>query len=105
MKRWFPPLAILIIGAWLLAGCGTVGKEFDMALTKAVVNGQTTKQEVRSMFGKPFKTGIQNGEEIWIYERSQYSVMGNDFSKNLIVVFNPQGIVSSHQIMASGQGQ
>lgn len=99
MKRWNRFAALLL--ACLLAACGTVGRDFDPALAESVQNGKTTKQDVRSMFGTPFKTGIQNGDEVWVYERNVYTAIGQDTSKDFIVVFNKQGVVTSHQFMSS----
>ena len=99
MKRWTMFAALLL--ACALTACGSVGKEFDPALAESVVNGKTTKQEVRSMFGTPFKTGIQNGNEVWVYERDTYSALGKDTSKDFILVFDKEGVVTSHQFMSS----
>ena len=53
------------------------------------------------MFGEPFKTGIQNGQPIWIYEDHRYSAIGNDKSKDLIIIFGQDGLVKSHQFMTT----
>ncbi len=91
----------ILLACLLLAACTTVGKEFDHALVQAVKNGATTKTDVLGMFGKPFKKGLQNGAEIWVYETNTYTVSGNDTSKNFTIVFDDSGIVKSHQMMSS----
>lgn len=65
------------------------------------MNGKTTQAGVENMLGKPFKTGIQNGDEIWIYEMNTYQAVGGNTSKDFIVVFDKQGVVKSHQSMTS----
>ena len=85
----------------MLTACATVGKEFDGHLVDTVQSGKTTKQEILSMFGEPFKTGMQNGDEIWVYETNRYKVVGEDSSKNFTVVFDSRGVVRSHQMMSS----
>ncbi len=85
----------------LLPACATVGNEFDHALVSTVKNGVTTKAQVLGLFGKPFKTGLQNGSDIWIYETNTYTVTGNDSSKNFTLVFDKTGVVQSHQMMSS----
>lgn len=100
MKR-FTPIAVFLTGWLLLSGCGTVGNDFDLDLARSIVNGQTTQKDVADMFGPPFKTGVQNGHPIWIYEKNKYKAMGNDESKNLIVEFDESGVVRSHQIMSN----
>lgn len=95
----------LLFSCLLLSACATVGNDFDHALVATVKSGTTTKAEVLGLFGKPFKTGMQNGSEIWIYETNTYSVSGNDTSKNFTLVFDKSGVVQSHQMMSSAPGK
>ena len=95
-------MLIIFLGAVLvLSGCGTVGKNFNQSKTANIANGITTQAEIKKMFGKPFKTGIQNGQPVWVYEYNRYYLIDNDVSKDLIVVFSPMGVVQSHQFMTS----
>lgn len=95
-------LNILILTALLFAsGCGTTGKDFDERLYKNIVEGTTTHKEVQSMFGPPFKKGIQNGNRVWTYEYNHYNSLGNDITKDMIIVFDKQGVVKSHQMMTN----
>ena len=82
-------------------GCGTVGTNFDESRVNQIVKGATPQTEIRRMFGKPFRKGIENGRNIWIYEYNTYSALGTSSSKDLIVVFDAQGKVHSYQIMSS----
>ena len=82
-------------------GCGTVGKNFNTSKVENIVNGTTTRSDVKKMFGEPFKTGIQNGQPIWVYEDHHYSIIREETSKDLIIIFNPDGIVQSYQFMSS----
>lgn len=97
-----PSRAILVLTVFLLAACGSTGKDFDPALTANIVNGKTTKEEIRSMFGAPYKTGIQNGDPIWAYEYNEYGLSENNLSRQLIVVFGPDDVVKSHQKSFTG---
>jgi hypothetical protein len=85
----------------LLGGCGTVGKSFDMSKVANIANDITNQSDVKKMFGEPFKTGIQNGKSIWVYEDHLYSIISENESKDLIITFNADGIVQSHQFMSS----
>ena len=87
---------------WILSGCGTVGKNFNESKTANIANGITTQAEIKIMFGKPFKTGIQNGQPVWIYEHNRYHLIDSNVSKDLVIVFGQNGIVESHQLMTSG---
>ncbi|MDP7557443.1 MAG: outer membrane protein assembly factor BamE [Nitrospinaceae bacterium] len=85
----------------ILGGCGTAGKNFDESKISKIANGTTTRAELRKMFGEPFKTGIQNGQPVWVYEYNSYDPVNNDKSKDLIIIFGPNGVVQSHQFMSS----
>ena len=76
-------------------------KKTESFKTKNIVNGITTQTEIKIMFGKPFKTGIQNGQPIWVYEHNRYHLINDNVSKDLIVIFGPNGVVQSHQYMTS----
>ena len=82
-------------------GCGTMGVNFEEKRVAQIQTGSTKKEDIRKLFGKPFRTGIENGREVWIYEHSAYSKLGPDSSKDLIVVFDYQGKVYSYQVMSS----
>ncbi len=96
----------LILGALFLClswtiGCGTVGTDFDIEKAQSIENGKTTKEDIAQMFGEPFKTGIQNGHPIWIYERNKYKVIGDDTSKSLTVEFDDKGVVRHHTVTSN----
>ena len=93
---------IIYIGIILISnGCGTAGKSFDTSNAGSILNGTTTRSDIKKIFGKPFKTGIQNGQALWTYENHHYSILRDDTSEDLIIIFNSDGIVQSHQFMTS----
>ena len=94
---------IIFIGIILiLDGCsGTVGKNFNASKAQGITNGTTTKLDIKKMFGAPFKTGVQNGQPLWVYEYNQYNILGGDTSKDLIIIFDQTEVVQSHQFMSS----
>ena len=90
---------ILILG---LGGCGgTVGTKINTSKVENIINGTSTQAEIKKIFGKPFKTGIQNGKLIWVYEYNRYNLLRKEISKDLIIVFSPSGVVQSHQFMSN----
>jgi len=92
----------ILVGIILLqGGCGTTGKSFNTSKIESIVNETSTRAGIKKMFGEPFKTGIQNGQPIWVYEDHRYSIISNDSSKDLIIIFGPNGVVQSHQFMSS----
>lgn len=95
-------ISLLALASFLVfSGCARVGKDFDLATVNKVQNGKTTRSEIEQLFGAPFKTGIQNGDPMWTYEYNEYHSLGQDFSKDLIVVFDNRGVVKSHQLMSN----
>ena len=93
---------IIFVGIILLpGGCGTAGKSFDTSKVESIVNGTSTRSDIKKIFGEPFKTGIQNGQPIWVYEYNYYSIIREETSKDLIIIFSHDGIVQSYQFMSS----
>tara|TARA_Y100001960_G_scaffold97985_1_gene105343 strand:- start:1115 stop:1450 length:336 start_codon:yes stop_codon:yes gene_type:complete len=93
-------LAGTFLTLFLLA-CGTVGKEFNESLYANIVKGTTTQKEIGIMFGPPFRKGIQNGDHVWTYEYNYVNAFGTDTIKDMIIVFNKNGVVKSHQLMTN----
>ena len=100
MNRFIFFLPFYTFFTLLFLSCGTVGKVFDITLVSQVETGKTAKKDVEDLFGKPFRTGFENGREVWIYEYSTYSAFTKESSKDLILVFDKEGRVYSQQVMA-----
>ena len=92
---------ILLTGLLLIYGCGTIGKDLNESLYKNIVAGTTTHKEIQAMFGPPFKKGIQNGYKVWTYEYNAFNSVGDDTTKDMVIVFTPDGVVKSHQMMTN----
>ena len=93
---------VIIVGITLISnGCGTAGKSFNTSKVESIVNGITTRSDIKIMFGEPFKIGVQNGQPIWVYEDHYYSIIREETSKDLIIIFSQDGIVQSYQFMSS----
>ena len=93
---------VIVVGIILISnGCGTVGESFNTLKVESIVNGITTRSDIKKMFGEPFKIGIQNGQPIWVYEDHHYSIIHKEMSKDLIIIFSQDGIVQSYQFMSS----
>ena len=92
---------ILLVSLLFVYGCGSTGKNFNESLYNNIISGTTTHKEIQAMFGPPFKKGVQNGSKIWTYEYNAYNSLGNDITKDIVVVFTPSGVVKSHQMMTN----
>lgn len=86
MKKVLSYLAISMIAA-LLAGCGSVGKNFDSSNVKNIQNKVTTQSEILQWFGPPYKEGQENGRPMWTYQYDKYSG-GDSKSKDLVLLFD-----------------
>ena len=86
----------LIAAAGLLAGCLTVGKEFPVGSVTRLEIGETTRQDVRKLFGEPWRTGVEDGKRTWTYGRYRYSAFGDAQTRDLVVRFDAKGVVASY---------
>jgi hypothetical protein len=91
----------LLIGFLFFFGCGTTGKNFDETKYNNIIAGTTTQKEIHFMFGAPFKNGVQNGYPVWTYEYNYYNSLGNDITKDMVIIFKHNGVVKSRQIMTN----
>lgn len=93
---------LLLVTLITFSACSNVGTNFDTSMVKQIQKGKTTQADIENMFGQPYKTGVQNGHPAWVYEFDQYRAFGDDASKDLLIVFNDNKTVRTHQIMSTG---
>lgn len=91
MKKVLSYMTVLL-AAFLFAGCGSVGKNFDSSNVKNVRNNDTTQAQVVTWFGEPYKKGQENGKTMWTYQYDTYSG-GDSKSKDLVLLFDDAGKV------------
>lgn len=84
-----------------LAGCVATGGNFDVSRVKGILNKTTTRSQAQEMFGLPYMTGIDNGNETWIYNYNRMDVSGRTQTKNLYIIFDKEGVVISHTFSTS----
>ena len=84
---------ILCLG---VSGCLSVGHEFPVEPVRTIEKGTTTQDEIRQMFGEPWRTGIDDGQRTWTYGRYRYSLFGDAATRDLVVRFDAQGVVVSY---------
>src|SRR6185312_9338354 len=85
----------------VLQGCATVGAPFQFQGADSIATGKTTKNEILSRYGKPFRVGYENGDEKWTYGYYKYKLIGDSQTKDLAVTFNHQGVVSNYTYSSS----
>lgn len=82
--------------AAVAGGCATVGHEFPSSGVSEIRMGQTTQQQVKALFGDPWRTGVEDGRPTWTYGRYRYKLFGETQTKDLIVRFDEQSRVHSY---------
>lgn len=78
------------------AGCATVGRDFPVSQIPRIQIGQTTQDQIRVMFGEPWRVGIENGERTWTYGKYRYGLFSESSTRDLVVRFDNNGVVSSY---------
>ena len=94
---------IVAMTALILSGCATTGRVFPEASVKQIVIGQTTKADIKTIFGAPWRTGLENGTETWTYGHYRYSAFKETQSSDLVVRFDHKGLVESYAYSATPQ--
>jgi hypothetical protein len=79
-----------------LVSCATVGRDFPSDRVSEIQIHQTTRDDIRSIFGPPWRVGIEDGQQTWTYGRYHYRLIGETSTKDLVVRFDKQGIVVSY---------
>ena len=114
--------AIAVLGlSILLAGCAGTGNErlraeTEQSVAAKIVEGTTTRDDVREMFGSPAKTSFtDSGLEIWTYEFSKLTADAVNFipvvswfgssasgtKKELVVLFDESNMVRRYSMSES----
>ncbi len=93
----FAKLLILFTGlTFFMSGCITLGKDFPVSNVPWIKIGETTKSEVRKLFGAPWLSGNQDGQLAWTYGNYDYSLFGEKKAKDLVIQFDDNGVVITY---------
>lgn len=82
-------------------GCATVGHDFPNDKVPKIQINVTTQDEIRSMFGHPWRVGLEDGRQTWTYGLYNYSLFGGTYTKDLVVRFNQYKVVVSYTFNTS----
>lgn len=91
-------LLVAVLGFVLsaLVSCATVGHEFAEDKVALIRIGQSTSEDIRRMFGNPWRTGIDDGVTTWTYGLYRYGAFRDAQTSDLVVRFDDKGVVSSY---------
>jgi hypothetical protein len=89
-------LTLLMGLLFFSSSCISLGQDFPVSNVPAINIGQTTKNEVRKLFGSPWLSGNQDGELAWTYGNYDYSVFGERKAKDMVIQFDDNGVVTTY---------
>ena len=98
MKRFVFLFSVFLAGnlPLILGGCANIGRDFPSSKVSEIRLNQTTQAQVGSMFGPPWRVGIEDGKATWTYGKYHYSLFGESTAKDLVIRFDDHGIVTSY---------
>ena len=86
-------LTIIVVLILAIAGCFTVGNDFPVDQVSAIKIGKSTQEDIRSMFGSPWRVGMEDGQRTWTYGKYRYSAFSETKTQDLVIRFDDQGKV------------
>ena len=97
-QRQFPffTFLLLLLFSLSLSACFTVGQSFSNYAVPDIKIGKTTEAEIKTMFGPPWRTGMDDGDRTWTYGHYRYSLFGSAKTEDLVIRFGTDGVVSSY---------
>ena len=96
MQQRFSSTFVVLVCLTIVSGCATVGQSFNVDAVPRVEIGKTSMDDVRRLFGTPWRTGIEDGDTTWTYGHYKYKLFGSAKTQDLVLRFDKQNIVSSY---------
>ena len=91
----------LLVLSLCFTSCATVGRDFPSDQVTAIKIHETTRDEIQTMFGEPWRIGIEDGQPTWTYGKYRYSLFSEAKTQDLIIRFDDKGIVASYSYNAT----
>ena len=88
---------LLVVLTAAAAGCASVGRPFPSDGVRSIALGKTTQAQIESAYGKPYRTGVEDGDTTWNYVDEHWSLFAQPRTRDLMVRFNADGTVKSYQ--------
>ncbi len=89
-------VALIPALALALVGCASVGHDFPAERVPEIRVHETTQEQVRAMFGEPWRTGHDDGQTTWTYGKYKYRLFGQASTTDLVLRFDAEGKVVSY---------
>lgn len=91
-------LFTILFASFLLVACASSGKPISQSNIDQIVQGETTRSELVSMFGSPMSETVNSDGSViltWAYAYVGFAGVGTE-TQGLSVVIGPDGRVVSH---------
>lgn len=95
MKSIKATLMLLALSVFVI-GCATVGQPYAEHKVAEIKVGETTRADIQKMFGDPWRTGSESGQQTWTYGHYRYSVFSDAQTSDLVVRYDASGRVASY---------
>ncbi len=86
----------LTMMGFVMGGCARVGVAFDSSSVEKIRLNETTKDDIITMLGEPWRKGLEDGYVMWTYGHYTYRLFGDSDTKDLVVKFTKEGKVKSY---------
>ncbi len=100
-RRSLARVTCTVLVSLALGACLTVGRDFPTGDVGKIAIGKTTRDDVHRMFGTPWRTGLEDGRRTWTYGHYRYKLFGTTETTDLVVRFDPNGVVTSYTFNAA----
>ena len=89
-------LIALLAVALSASGCMTLGRSFPTYPISGITVGKTTRENVHTTFGEPYRTGVEDGDPTWTYLLYRFSAFSGEKTRDLYIRFDAAGKVKSY---------
>ncbi|MGE0172972.1 MAG: hypothetical protein AB7T49_09310 [Oligoflexales bacterium] len=96
----FKAISGLFLGAVLLVGCVTRGRDFPSDLNWIKVK-QTSQSDVASTMGEPYEVGSSSGTPTWTYGYYKFQLFGESYTKELKFYWDPESKIRDYSFTSS----
>ena len=87
---------VIVILLITIASCATVGRKFPVEAINNIQLEETTKEDINKIFGSPWRIGLEDGKRTWTYGYYKYRLFGESTTRDLVIKFDSNGVVSSY---------
>ena len=91
----------ITMSLFILVGCMTVGQSFPVENVSKIQPGQTSRADALSLFGTPWRPGLEDGRIVWTYAQYKYDLSGQTLARDLVLRFNEDGTVASYSFSST----